>query len=325
MLLHDCIDDCAVVGGVVPPILIDAHGLDAQVEAHPGTTDLDLALALSVLDRQHHETIASRLRRSGFAPTLNEHGNPTRQRWGATHGEPITIDFLIPPTATHAPGQQLRSLTSDLAAIVTEGADLAHRDRVRVRIEGRTLRGAHAARDVWVCGPAAFVVLKAPAFPNRGKDKDAYDLLYVLRNHPAGVAQIAATPKGFGEHAAVTRALAILSEDFDDIELRLHPGGAAQPEVILVDHFLPGLDQADADSRLHGSKTPLAHRGRGWPDTGVLPGRLRPPRLVPVRDVRRRRRESRATVTAVSIRSSRPSPDGTPQPPSRANAMTRRP
>lgn len=61
------------------------------------------------------------------------------------------------------------------------------------------------------------MVLKALAFRNRAKDKDAYDLLYVLRNHPAGVAQIAATLEGFGEHAAVTRALDILSEDFDDI------------------------------------------------------------------------------------------------------------
>jgi hypothetical protein len=217
VLLHDCTDDFTVVGGVVPTLLIDATRPDAEVEPHPGTTDLDLALALSVLDQERYETIAARLRRSGFAPTLNEHGNPTRQRWGATHGEPITIDFLIPPTASHPPGRRLQNLTSDLAAIVTEGADLAHRDRVRVRIEGRTLRGAHAARDVWVCGPAAFVVLKALAFRNRAKDKDAFDLLYVLRNHPAGVAQLAAMLKGFGEHGAVARAIAILSEDFDRI------------------------------------------------------------------------------------------------------------
>jgi hypothetical protein len=43
------------------------------------------------------------------------------------------------------------------------------------------------------------------------------------------------------------------------VELRLRPGGAVQPEVILVDRFLPALDQAEADSQPHGSKTPLAH------------------------------------------------------------------
>jgi hypothetical protein len=61
------------------------------------------------------------------------------------------------------------------------------------------------------------VVLKALAFRNRAKDKDAFDLLYVLRHHPAGVAQIAETLKGFGDHEAVARAFTILSEDFDHI------------------------------------------------------------------------------------------------------------
>ena len=32
-----------------------------------------------------------------------------------------------------------------------------------------------------MCGPGAFVVLKALAFRDRGEPKDAYDLVYVLR------------------------------------------------------------------------------------------------------------------------------------------------
>ena len=34
---------------------------------------------------------------------------------------------------------------------------------------------------IWVCGPGAFLVLKALAFDKRGENKDAYDLFYVMK------------------------------------------------------------------------------------------------------------------------------------------------
>jgi len=50
---------------------------------------------------------------------------------------------------------------------------------------------ANAKRDVYVCGPGAFVVLKALAFRKRGENKDAYDLYYHIRNYGSGVEDIA--------------------------------------------------------------------------------------------------------------------------------------
>lgn len=50
--------------------------------------------------------------------------------------------------------------------------------------------GEDATRDVWVCGPGAHVVLKAPAFASRGENKDAYDLFYVVRDFGPGVERI---------------------------------------------------------------------------------------------------------------------------------------
>ena len=42
-----------------------------------------------------------------------------------------------------------------------------------------------------MCGPGAYVVLKALAFRGRGEPKDAYDLFYVLRNYGEGPQSIA--------------------------------------------------------------------------------------------------------------------------------------
>jgi hypothetical protein len=51
-------------------------------------------------------------------------------------------------------------------------------------LKGFTLMGEKAERQLWVCGPGAFIVLKALAFHQRCENKDVYDLYFVIRNHP---------------------------------------------------------------------------------------------------------------------------------------------
>ena len=57
--LGDLLDEIVVVGGVAPSLLIDQG---RAVEAHVGTTDLDLALSLSILDDKRYKEVAVRLR-----------------------------------------------------------------------------------------------------------------------------------------------------------------------------------------------------------------------------------------------------------------------
>jgi hypothetical protein len=216
-VLGDVLDHIVVVGGLVPSLLPGPEH-DAAFEAHVGTTDLDLGLSLAVLDDNRYEAIASSLVRAGFEPDVNENGQRTRQRWRSTLHPRLTIDFLIPPASETTEPGTLQSLTSDLAAYVIPGLDLAHRDRVRVRLAGTTLRGARTERDVWVCGLAAFIVLKALAFAKRSKDKDAYDLVYVLQTRPEDVARAVDTLRALLQNPDVDRALAILRSEFDAVD-----------------------------------------------------------------------------------------------------------
>jgi hypothetical protein len=98
-----------------------------------------------------------------------------------------------------------------------------------------------------VCGPAAFVVLKALAFGDRAEPKDAYDLIYVIRHTRGGGTAIA---ERLRLHAVlhteiVAHALGLLNRDFntpDDIGPR-----RAAAFTITAD---TELDDAAADS--HG-------------------------------------------------------------------------
>jgi predicted nucleotidyltransferase len=206
-------DDLCIVGGLVPSLIID-HDADED-DRHPGTNDLDIAIAVALLDDRKYAEISDRLRREGFEPDTNDRGNPTLQRW-RWRELAVTVDFLLAPVEGAEVGGRVLSLEGDFGVLIAPGLELAFDEREQVTIDGQTLRGERVTRTIPVCGPAAFVVLKAFAFADRAEPKDAFDLVYVVRRWPGGAGAIA---QRLAVHAGaqpdiVTSALTLLARDF---------------------------------------------------------------------------------------------------------------
>jgi len=218
--LGDLLDELVVVGGLVPSLLIPKEALPQDVDPHIGTMDLDLGLTLALLDAKRYKNLTERLRRAGFGPDTNEEGNPTFQRWKIELSEDlkVTIDFVIPPSRVNDLGGKLRNIEKDFAAVITPGLQLAFRDRQNISIEGKTILGGKASREMWVCGPGAFVVLKALAFGIRAENKDAYDLYYIIRNYGSGVEDVYKCLAPLLHNRDAQKALEILKRDFSDLD-----------------------------------------------------------------------------------------------------------
>ena len=209
--LGDVMADLVIVGGLVPSLIVDQATLPEAVEAHVGTMDLDVGLEVAIFDESRYRQLTERLRDAGFTMDTNEAGKPTRQRWAITAGSAtVTVDFLIAPSREGDKGGKLCNIEADFAAIFAPGLKCAFRDRQRVQLDGATLFGEKATRDVWVCGAGAYVVLKALAFDSRGENKDAYDLYYVVRNYGSGVADVASRLGALLDDPDARRALEIL-------------------------------------------------------------------------------------------------------------------
>ena len=216
--LGDLMDQVVVVGGLVPSLLIDHSKLPKETSAHVGTMDLDVGLTLALLNEGRYRKLTERLRDAGFTPDQTEEGRPTRQRWRVEGFGPVTMDFLIAPSRDNDQGGKIRDIEKDFAAIISPGLELAFQDRRRVRISGETIFGERTTREVWVCGPGAFIVLKALAFLGRGENKDAYDLYYLVRNFGSGVEDVAACLRPLLGNPEAQQALEILRADFLDHE-----------------------------------------------------------------------------------------------------------
>ena len=216
--------------GAKPPDRPAARPRTGDGAGHPGTNDLDVGLAIALLDDDQYTEIGERLRREGFGPDRNEQGNPTPQRW-KLGGLNVTIDFLLPPIPGAERGGSIQPLKGDFAALIAPGLQLASDERQEIEIAGHTLKGEKVQRTVPVCGPATFVVLKALAFGDRAEPKDAFDLIYVLRRWPSGVADIAERLERHAKRneGVVKDALDRLARDFAEPET-IGPRRAAQFE-----------------------------------------------------------------------------------------------
>ncbi|MFQ5473385.1 MAG: hypothetical protein ACE5FA_10945, partial [Dehalococcoidia bacterium] len=77
----------------------------------------------------------------------------------------MKIDFLIDEVdSSEGDWERIMHLTENLGALRVSGAHLAFDDAEWREIEGQTFDGDHVNRRIQVCGPAAFIVLKAIAF-----------------------------------------------------------------------------------------------------------------------------------------------------------------
>lgn len=212
------VDDLVVVGGLVPSILIAQDPPLDGVPPHPGTMDLDLGLKLAVLDDKRYSEIARRLREAQFEVDENAAGKPTLQRWRVkgNQGQVVTVDFLIAPSSETEQPSGIKHLEKDFGAVVTPGLELAFVDREMVRMTGDTIMSEHVSREIPVCGPGAFVALKALAFRARGGRKDAYDLYYVVRNLEGGIPEIVGRMSHLRPDPAIEDAIEVLRNNFTD-------------------------------------------------------------------------------------------------------------
>ena len=135
--LGDLRDDFVIVGGLVPSLILPQSDLPAGRFPHIGTIDVDLGLAIAILDEQRYHELCNRLRKASFRPDTNEAGHTTNQRWRIeSEGRSVTVDFLIPATKVSDKGGTLRNFEEGFAAVITPGLDLAFEDRRLVKVQG---------------------------------------------------------------------------------------------------------------------------------------------------------------------------------------------
>ena len=196
-----------LVGGLAPRYIV---GVLQGVSPHVGTTDVDLVIGLAV------------------------------------DGATVKVEFLCETDQT-APGTIFRpkqGTGSKIGAFNVPGAQLVTRDYTEHSLEAERLDSGGISK-VWlrVSGVLAYTVLKIFAFQDRHDNKDSYDLVFTLANHPGGPAGAADVSREteIVREPQVTGALQLLAGRFESPD---------QDGPVAYANFLASPDDEDAKAQL---------------------------------------------------------------------------
>jgi len=174
-----------VVGGWVPELLIK----DAP-EPHVGSTDVDLALNHRLLTRPNYATIRKILEDHDYK--RDEHNEFIYYRIVTVSGQPVRVkvDLLAGQYGGTGPEQNLQDV-QDVKALKMKGYDFVFEHSVKLDEEGILPDGRETTVHVHAVDPVGFLVLKGLALTGRDKEKDPYDIYYMVANFPGGIDALA--------------------------------------------------------------------------------------------------------------------------------------
>jgi hypothetical protein len=171
-----------VVGGLVPEVL--AREAELEAPGHLGTTDVDILVALHTNTEADLSALEIALDRAGFEldPKVAE-----GWRWRARVGSAaVKVEFLCDlddqPASQAIPLPGCKRVT----AANLRGTGFVARDHVAETLTGELPLGETVTVEVNFAGLCGYLMAKLVAARERGKEKDYYDLAYVLLHNRAG-------------------------------------------------------------------------------------------------------------------------------------------
>lgn len=230
-LLGDYVDDIAIVGGWVPTLL-----LPHSDEKHIGTMDVDIALNRENINDEAYSTIHKILTKSGYVQSTKRGAQfkYIKEILINSHLYRIEVDLLTGEYGGGTGKKRRHEPVQDVMALKARGVDFVFGRTEPVQITAE-LPG-DGGRDTVKCrvaGVVPFIVMKSIVLVRRKKEKDAYDLVFLIRHFPGGGNAIVKLLRPDIENGLVLEALKNLREKFSSPD---DYGPAA------VAHFL-GIDE----------------------------------------------------------------------------------
>jgi hypothetical protein len=238
-------DNVAICGGWVPPLL-----LPEAAEQHVGSNDVDLVLDHHRIRGDGYKLIIAILERASYFQKLEDKEDSGRFfqffKNVTVDGEQIEVrvDLLAGEYGGGVLGGHQQPVQQGLDALKVRGADLFGHPAIKPtfrKLEGALPDGRIDRQQVQITGIVPFVVMKAAALQGRQKDKDSFDVVFVIDHYPGGIGKMAQAFVPLREHGLVQECLATLEDKFASVAHRgpvefgrFRPGTSPAEQAILA-------------------------------------------------------------------------------------------
>lgn len=211
-------DHLVLAGGWAPYFILEKFG--QRRIAHCGSIDVDFILNSELVTERVYETIVETITKRGYEPARDESGKEIpfkfyRRVKSPLDGEEhkIPVDFLTEPVKAKKFHAQLLRVQKDLQAVIIPGCNIVFSHNFRHLIQGTLPDGGKTGAPVNIADIVGSLTMKGLALQGRYKEKDCYDIYYLLKFFKGGPARAAQQVK---KHLTrdIKRAVHAIKEKF---------------------------------------------------------------------------------------------------------------
>lgn len=200
-------ENIVLVGGWLPEFLFPD-----PPEPFIGSVDVDLALDHRKINEKAYKSILDLLQSRGY-----EQGKqPFIFRRKVVVGGSVVnveVDLLAGIYSGTGPGHRHQKIQTVLAR-KARGCDLALELSQEVTVTGTLPEGGEREVTFRIASVVPFVIMKALALDERLKEKDAWDIYYVVQSYPGGLAALVDEFRPFLNRRLVKEGLQKLAKHF---------------------------------------------------------------------------------------------------------------
>jgi len=212
-------DYLVLTGGWAPYFILEKFG---EGGLHCGSVDIDFVLNPRLIKLKVYETIVSSIEKRGYRPYVADNGEVLPFRFYRSVKSPldgaeykIEVDFISEPEVVEEllPDKFL-AVQRDLQAVVIRGSSVVFSHSFEHNIRGILPSGAKTKAVAKVSDVVGSLATKGLALKGRYKEKDAYDIYFVLRHYQGGPKRVAKQVRSFLGESIVSEALDEIREKF---------------------------------------------------------------------------------------------------------------
>jgi predicted nucleotidyltransferase len=210
LVLGEYRDELVLVGGWAPTFLIPQAS-----KAHIGSIDVDLAIDHTRVSDDAYATIRSLIESAGYEQIPNRVFS-FRKKFGD-----IAVQVDLMSGEYEGTGKRHRhQVIQETKLRKARGCDIAFVDPETAKIEGQLPDGARDSVVIQVASIGAFLCMKGHALDGRLKEKDAWDIVYCIREYPGGMDALVEKLRPMVHHGLMREALEKVAQHFASPEHR---------------------------------------------------------------------------------------------------------
>lgn len=214
--LHRYNKGMILIGGWVPYFLLEKYGGKSYEHDHVGSIDIDIALNESIISEEEYANIEQLVKQLGYEHKLDKNNNEVPfvfVKDFQTENNTVTIELDFLGTYYVNKGHRHQNI-SGLFARKCHGVDIVFDNYFKEVISGQFPKGGRTTETIRIANLVASLTMKGIVIGERYKEKDAYDIYYLVTHYKNGPIDVANEINTHLPNSLINEALTTIKKDF---------------------------------------------------------------------------------------------------------------